>query len=66
MEVKFENTVVPIWKIRQGTLVKFERDYYYIQYFNLSEDGRFMLTLDNGFEPKIDVNPRFVEWLEPF
>lgn len=66
MEVKFENAVVPIWKIRQGTLVKFESDYYYIKYFNLTVDGRYELHLETSCSEDVFVNPKFVEWLEPF
>lgn len=65
MEVKFENAVVPIWKVKQGTLVRFESEYYYIKYFNLTMDGRFELHLDNGLDTR-NVNPKFIEWLEPF
>lgn len=65
MDVKFENGEVPIWKIRQGTLVRFNHDYYFVKYFDLAPDGRFVLTLDNSYEKNVEVNPKFVEWLEP-
>ena len=65
MEIKFDNGVVPIWKVRQGSLVRFDNDYFYIKFLSLTLDSRFELTLENSNEPEVVVMPQFVEWLEP-
>lgn len=64
MAVKFDNGVVPIYKLRQGTLVRYEDDYFHIQYVYKTLDQQIKLTLTGAFE-SVDVMPTFVEWLEP-
>lgn len=64
MNVKFENTSVEVYKMRQGSVVAYENDFWHIQHFYKTLDGRYMLTITGAFET-LDVSPQFVTWLEP-
>lgn len=70
MEVKFENGVVPIWKIRKGTVVSYRGFFYHVESFLHTynqpglDDLKIVVKNDNDFEQI--VNPKFIEWLEPF
>jgi hypothetical protein len=64
MEVKFENGPVPIYKLRKGILVKYEDDFFHIEYVYRDSAGHIKITLRGAFE-EVDVLPKFVDWLEP-
>jgi hypothetical protein len=64
MKIWFENVDVEMYKMRQGTVVEYENDFWHIQHFYKTTDGRFMLTIAGAFET-LDVAPQFVTWLEP-
>lgn len=64
MFVQFENGSVPIYKLRQGALVKYDDDYFHIEHVYNTVDGQTKITLRGAFE-EVDVMPKFITWLEP-
>lgn len=70
MDVKFENGEVPIWKVRQGSVVRMNGIFYHIDaiYPLYGQPGLddIRLSLKGGLLKNNDLaNPRHVEWLEP-
>lgn len=69
MDVKFENGLIPLWKIRKGVVVSCNGFFYHVESFlhNYNQPGlddlRIVIKNDNDFEQI--VNPHHVEWLEP-
>lgn len=63
MFVKFANTEVHIFKLKQGTIVEFGGDYYHIKHVHRTQDQRILLTLDGNYEDE-EVAPIHVTWLE--
>ncbi len=72
MLVKFKNDSVPIYMLRQGTVVMLEESlhggheqyFYHIRAFDIVNNGVAYLTLDNvwGDEP---VSSELLTWLSP-
>lgn len=63
MFIKFENKHVQIFKLKQGTIVEYELDYYHIHHVYKGEDGKIRLTVVGAFE-SLEVLPEDVTWLE--
>ncbi len=66
MNVKFANGEVPIWKLRKGTVVKYEYDYFYIKNMHVDFDSNIILLIQNGSLGNERVCTEDVTWLEPF
>ncbi len=66
MNVKFANGEVPIWKLRKGTVVKFQEDYYHIISLATDNTENFGIHLGNYFDDEYLANSKDVTWLEPF
>lgn len=63
MFVKFRNAEVPIYKLRKGTIVELDSQYFYIKSVRNSADGILRLRLESEFEEWTGL-PKFVTWLE--
>jgi len=70
MNVKFINTDVPIWKVRIGTVVRWQsgdHEYFaHIKAFTVSNAGDVLIALSVGFTDIVYVKPGNITWLEPF
>jgi hypothetical protein len=70
MNVQFANTVVPIWKLRIGTVVSYtvlgHVCYVHIVALSATEgNGNIFVTIESGAS-KYTVKPEQLTWLEPF
>lgn len=67
MNIRFENGDIPIWKVKPGTVVSQNGYFYHIANFSPLYKGLddLNIVIYNNLET-LEVNPRYVEWLEPF
>lgn len=64
MFVKFKNNVeVPIYKLRKGTIVEVDGDFYHIKHVWNTVDGLLKVKLE-GADGEWEGLPKFVDWLE--
>jgi hypothetical protein len=63
MIVKFNNVEVPIYKLRLGSVVEYDNEFYHIYGFVHTRDGRFILDIRNYWN-SYEVAPVHLKWAE--